>query len=332
MSLTFDDIKKARQRISPYVFPTPVVTSGILNRLFGHEFFFKAENLQRIGAFKARGAMNTLLWAKENNALTPIVAAVSSGNHAQAVAWAASQLNVKAKIFMPANVSKIKVQATKAYGAEVILAKDRQAADAGALAEQKVGSLFVPPYDHDQVICGQGTACLEAAEVIANLDAAVAPVGGGGLISGTLLAAKGMGVSHVFGAEPDIASDATQSYRTGKIHTLTTSPNTICDGVRTLGISERTFEYIKQLDDMIECTDHESIVTTQWLTHLLKLTVEPTAALSFVAAVKWARRQKSKKRILVILTGGNMDQASRTQVYAQDWLEKGLEQFAEEIS
>lgn len=332
MSLTFEDIKKARQRISPYVFPTPVVTSGILNRLFGHEFFFKAENLQRIGAFKARGAMNTLLWAKENKSLTPTVAAVSSGNHAQAVAWAASQLGVKSKIFMPANVSKIKVQATKAYGAEVVLAKDRQAADAGALAEQKAGSLFVPPYDHDQVICGQGTACLEATESLANLHAAVAPVGGGGLISGTLLAAKGMGIAHVFGAEPNAGNDATQSYRTGKIHTLSVSPDTICDGVRTLGISERTFQYIKQLDDMIEVSDHQSIVTTQWLTHLLKLTIEPTAALSFVAAVKWASRQKGSKRILVILTGGNMDQASRQQVYADDWLEKGLERFKSELT
>jgi threo-3-hydroxy-L-aspartate ammonia-lyase len=331
MDLRLADLRAAQARINPFVLRTPLLSSRILNRMFGHDFLFKAENLQRVGAFKARGAMNALLWAKETHSLPSRVCAVSSGNHAQAVAWAASLLGIPSKIFMPANVSQIKAHATRAYGAQVVLTPDRQTAESAALEEQSQGAFFIPPYDHDQVICGQGTACVEAMETEPSFDAVVAPIGGGGLIAGTVIAAKELSSASVIGAEPDKANDAALSFRSGRICSLGGTPPTICDGVRTLRVSERTFHYIQQLEDIVEVSDEEIIISTQWLTHLLKATIEPTAALSFVGAVKWGLRQPTRKRVLVLLTGGNLDHSCRSQVYSEAWLEKGLDAFVERL-
>ncbi len=315
-------VEAAYQRLKPHVTRTPVLTSRLLDRFLGCEIFFKYEGAQKVGAFKARGALNTLLALQEKNQLPERVVAYSSGNHAQAVAWAAKRLGLKSVIFIPEASSKIKIAATKAYGAEVHVTKTRQEAEenANTLALAK-GSFLLPPYDHDDVIAGQGTAAYEAWEELKNLDAVFAPCGGGGLISGTFMATRLFSPdAEVFAAEPLIANDAAQSFRSGKIVRFSDMPKTIADGVRTLSVSPRTFHYIQQLDGFFEIEEEEILYWSQWLMHLLKVTVEPTSALGMAAAHKWLREGNKGKRILVILSGANLDSDTYGKIWAEDHL------------
>ncbi|MDI1228969.1 MAG: serine/threonine dehydratase [bacterium] len=315
-------IEAAYQRLKPHITRTPVLTSRLLDRFLGCEIFFKYEGAQKVGAFKARGALNTLLALQEKNQLPERVVAYSSGNHAQAVAWAAKRLGIKSVIFIPASSSKIKIAATKAYGAEVHVTKTRQEAeqDANTLALAK-GSFLLPPYDHDDVIAGQGTAAYEAWEELKNLDAVFAPCGGGGLISGTFMATRLFSPdAEVFAAEPLIANDAAQSFRSGKIVRFDDMPKTIADGVCTLSVSPRTFHYIQQLDGFFEIEEEEILYWSQWLMHLLKVTVEPTSALGMAAAHKWLREGNKGKRILIILSGANLDSDTYGKIWAEDYL------------
>lgn len=320
-SLHLTDIEAAAKRLAGHIHQTPILTSTFLNNALGHNLYFKAENLQKVGAFKARGAYNTLAWLKEQGNLPQQIVAYSSGNHAQSVAWAAAQFKVKATILMPQDVSKIKAKATAAYGAEVIFCQDRAAAEARSAELAEQGAYLIPPYDHDQVICGQGTAVLEALSQEDPIDSVFAPCGGGGLLSGSLIAAKGSKPDiKVFGAEPVSANDAAQSVKTGQIVRLTESPNTIADGVKTLAVSERTFHYLKQVDGIIEVAEQDILYWTQWLTHLLKVTIEPTSALSMAAACQWLKTQDKNRNVLLVLSGGNMDFDTRSQVWQQDLL------------
>ncbi len=320
--LKLGDVEAALKRIRAMMHLTSIYSSMRLNQLLGHEVYFKAECAQRVGAFKARGAANTLAWLKETNALPKKVIAYSSGNHAQAVAWAARHFGVAAEIFMPKDVSKVKLVATPNYGATVTLFETRQAAEEGAQVAIKAGAARIPPYDHDQVISGQGTACLEAMDQISgDIDAVFVPCGGGGLLSGTWIAAKGRRPSiKVFGGEPLAANDAARSVREGHIIHLEKAPNTIADGVRTLAISDRTFRYLKQVDGIFEITEEEILDWSQWLCHLLKLHLEPTAALGMAAARAWLKKQDKQKKVLVILSGGNMDSATAKKVWEKDRL------------
>lgn len=321
--LTLDDIRLARQRIAPRVHHTPVVSSAQLNRRLGHEIFFKAECLQKVGAFKARGALNTLLWLREQGQLPPRVVAYSSGNHAQAVAWAAGQLGIRAQIVMPADVAAVKLQATRHYGAEVILCARRAEAEQQARQLAQGDGFLLPPYDHNQVICGQGTAALEALQQIGQpLDAVFAPCGGGGLLSGTLIAARGLQpATRVIGGEPLQANDAVRSLVQGHIFRWPNSPQTLADGARTLCVSERTLGYLRQLDDLLEIPEVEIAYWTQWLCHLLKLHCEPTAALGMAAAARWLRNQTRPRQVLVILSGGNMDPVTLQRLWRHNHLE-----------
>jgi threonine dehydratase len=319
--LTLDDIKAASTRLAGHIHTTPVRSSEWLNRNLGHQFYFKAENLQKIGAFKARGGYNTLAWLKERQQLPERVVAYSSGNHAQSVAWAAAQFGIKATILMPQQTSAIKIQATKAYGAQVVICQDRASAEAQAEQLANEGAYLLPPYDHDQVICGQGTVVLEALEQQPNIDAVFVPCGGGGLLSGSVIAAKGINSDiKVFGAEPITANDAAQSLSSGHIVKLAQSPDTIADGVCTLAISERTFSYLKQSDGILEIEESAILYWTQWLTHLLKVTIEPTSALGMAAACQWLATVDSPQKVLIVLSGGNIDHASRCKVWAEDHL------------
>jgi threonine dehydratase len=323
--LTIEDIKWAAVRIEGYVHQTEVISSSQLNHWLGHKIYFKTENQQKVGAFKARGAINTLAWLAVKQQLPCHVVAYSSGNHAQAVAWAAQQFKIKATILMPKEVSTIKVQATAAYGAEVILCENRQEAEAKAAQLAELGAYLIPPYDHDQVICGQGTAVLEAIQQQPHNDAVFVPCGGGGLLSGAVLAVQES--EHdikVFGAEPQAADDAIQSIETGSIVKLDQSPDTIADGVRTLAISERTFEYIKQADGIMRVSEEQIMYWTQWLTHLLKQTIEPTSALGMAAACQWLSTQETPKQVMIILSGGNIDHNSRQKVWSQDYLSQAV--------
>lgn len=321
--VNFQQIKQAHQRIHTYIHHTPVVTSHLLNHSLGHDIYFKAECLQKVGAFKARGGCNAVAHMIERGEKPKRIVANSSGNHAQAVAWAAKAFGIPATIFMPANVSKVKALATQDYGAEIVLCENRIAVDMQVqAAAQEQGTLWIPPYNHEDVIAGQGTATLEALNQINEIDAIFAPCGGGGLLSGTVVAAKHLqsGIQ-VCGVEPLNANDAAQSLRQNKIFAFTETPKTLADGARTPSVGDITFEHLKQLDHFYEAPEEAIIYWTQWLTHLLKLTVEPTSAMSMYGVIEWLKTQSSKQKILVILTGGNLDLITRQTIWNIDCLE-----------
>lgn len=315
-------IKTALSRISPYICRTPLRESQRLNNWLGHEVVFKVEALQKTGAFKVRGALNTLLSLKEQGKLPEKVVAFSSGNHAQAVAWAGQQLGVQVTVYLPGFVSAIKKQATESYGATVISTATRKEAEEYCAKAVSQGAYLIPPFDKDEVIIGQGTACLEALEDGANPDAVFVPCGGGGITSGTYLATKLLAPHvHVYAGEPVQANDAARSYREGKIVAFDTSPPTIADGVRTPSISERTFVYLQQLAGFYEIEEEEICYWTQWITHLLKTTCEPTSAVAMAAAYQWLKQQNTKKRVLIMLSGGNIATETQQLIWKKDYLD-----------
>ena len=322
MNLTLKDIKQAKSRIDSYINTTPILTSSLLNNWLGHEIYFKAENFQKIGAFKARGGVNTLSWLIEKGFKPKNIVANSSGNHAQAVAYAAKQFNIPTTIYMAAYSSKVKVQATKAYGAKVILSETRDITD--ALVEEtskKDGTFWIPPFNHEQVICGQGTAVFEALTELDIIDAVFTPCGGGGLTSGSLIATRGLVPNaKVYGVEPLNANDAAESLRKGSIQRLKKAPDTLADGAMTMAVGDITFEYLKQLDGFYEIEEEYLVYWTQWLTHLLKCRIEPTCAMPMEAIVRWLRTQKTKKRVLMVISGGNVDQSSTQKIWNKDCL------------
>lgn len=321
-TITIDDIRAAARRIQPHLHRTPIFESHLLNDWLGHRVLFKCEMFQKIGAYKARGALNMLLKMQEEGKLPEKIAAFSSGNHAQAVAWGCSKLGIKPTIFVPANSSAIKRSAAESYGAEVIIASTRAEAERRASLAEEGGATLIPPYDHDDIIAGQGTVTLEALEdANTTVDAVFTPVGGGGLISGATIVSKSKGGIKVFAGEPIQANDAAQSLRDGKIFRFEQAPETVADGARTLGISERTFKYIKQCDGIFEITEQEIMYWTQWIMHLLKVTCEPSSALSMCAAFRWLETQTETKTAMVILSGGNISDESYRQIWHKNYLE-----------
>lgn len=322
--IPFSAVEDAYQRIQPHVHLTPIFSSATLDQWLGHRILFKAECLQKVGAFKARGALNTIAHATEQNKKPSKIVANSSGNHAQGVAWAAQQYNIPATIFMPANVSKVKAQATASYGADVVLLETRAEVDlAVEQAAEDPGTLWIPPYNHSDVIAGQGTAALEAlSQVSEPIDSIFAPCGGGGLVSGSLVTARAKSPStQVFGVEPLLANDAAESLRSGFIVPLSGPTQTIADGARTPSVGPLTFEHLQQLDGFYEADENSIIYWTQWLTHLLKLNIEPTSAMSMYGVVEWLKSQTQAKTVLVILTGGNIDQSSHQRIWQEDRLD-----------
>ncbi|MCH2037175.1 MAG: serine/threonine dehydratase [Rickettsiales bacterium] len=281
----------------------------MLNDWVGHRILFKVEGFQKTGSFKIRGALNHLLKRKEQGCLPSHVVAFSSGNHAQAVAYAAQLLGIKATICMPSYASTIKQAATKGYGAEIVTFNTRQEAELAVQEYINNGAHFIHPYDDDDIIAGQGTSCYEALGEHYNYDAIFATCGGGGWLSGTYLAKELLSPqSLVIGCEPLNANDAIQALQSGTIVRLSGTPDTVADGARTLSISKRTFSYLKKLDAFYEA-DEESIgYWTQWLTHLLKITVEPTSCVAMVGAYAWLKQQKKQQTILILLSGGNIAQ------------------------
>lgn len=320
------EVYAAAQRIKPYVVETPILTSSLLNEWLGHNIFFKAECLQRTGAFKARGACNAIARLVDSGQAPKRIVANSSGNHAQAVAWAAHMFNIPATIYIPKTASAVKIQATRSYGAEVVLCDTRQQADKWVEeASQEAGCLWLPPYNHPDIISGQGTATFEALHQIkAPIDAVAVPCGGGGLVSGTYIAAKASRPQTVMiAAEPALGNDASISRQTGKIHRLSESPATLADGARTLAVGNLTFPFIKNVDFFYEVEEDAICYWTQWLQHLLKVHVEPTSAMTMEAVVNWLAQQPKDKQqnVLVVLTGGNIDQATMRKLWETDVLE-----------
>jgi threonine dehydratase len=322
-ALTLADIFQAKKRIAPFVHQTPVVESSLLNELLGHRILFKAECLQKVGAFKARGACNAIVSKIEKNEKPSEIIASSSGNHAQAVAWAAKKFNIPATIYMPKTVSKVKRAATESYGAHAVLCEDRFEADRRVKehAAQSSQVYWIPPYDHDDVISGQGTACLETLMAYPQIDAIAAPCGGGGLLSGSFIAAKGLNPAiQMIGVEPENAADAYQSVQQGSVVKLEKPPLTLADGAATLSISERTLHYLQQLDHFVLANETQIAYWTQWLQHLLKLQIEPTCAMTMVGVVSWLRKQSQPKTVGVIISGGNLDNDKRLAIHQHDYL------------
>ena len=322
MTLVLKDIERAKERIAPYIINTPILTSSSLNNWLGHEIFFKCENFQKIGAFKARGGVNAVSWLLETGQKPKKLVANSSGNHAQAMAFAGKQFDIPTTIFMPEYSSQVKIQATRSYGAEVVLSKDRNITDTLVReAAKEDGAYWIPPFNHEQVICGQGTSALEALSELDNIDAVFAPCGGGGLISGTYIATRGLAPNaEVIGVEPLNANDAAESLRKGSIQKLSAIPETLADGAMTMAVGDITFEYLKQLDGFYEIEEEYIVYWTQWLTHLLKCRLEPTCAMPMEAIRRWLKGKKTKQRVLMIVSGGNVDQPTTQKIWQKDYL------------
>jgi threonine dehydratase len=303
------DVERAAARIAGRVHRTPVLRSRLLDRELGCRVALKAEHLQRVGAFKARGAFNALL-ALDPDRRAAGVLAVSSGNHGQAVALAAAETCGRAVVVMPAGANPAKVAATRAYGAEVVMegvTGDNRETFAADLAAER-GLHLVHPFDDHDVMAGQGTAALELLEDVPDLDLVLVPVGGGGLISGTAAAVAGRSPgTRVVGVEPAAAADAQASLRAGRRIPLPAAPATVADGVRALCVGERPFEVIRRLvDDIVTVTDAELLDAMALCWSRTKQLIEPTAALGLAALRTGAVRGT---RVGVVLTGGNVDAA-----------------------
>lgn len=305
---TYQDVEAAAQRIAGFAHKTPVMTSTTVNNEFGAEFFFKCENFQRMGAFKFRGALNALSQLSPEQKKAGVIA-FSSGNHAQGIALAAQILNIPATILMPIDSPEVKVAATQGYGAKVIrfdrYTQDREQR-CRELAEQN-GLTIIPPYDHVDIIAGQGTAAKELFEEVGELDALFVCLGGGGLLSGCALAARALSPNcKVYGVEPEAGNDAQQSFRSGKIVHIAT-PKTIADGAQTQHIGHYTFELIKQnVDDILTVTDAQLVDRMKFYAERMKIIVEPTGCLSFAATLN-IKEQLRGQRVGIIISGGNVD-------------------------
>jgi threonine dehydratase len=307
---TYDDVAAAAQRLEGHAHKTPVLTSTTVNEALGAQLFFKCENFQRMGAFKFRGAFNALARFTPEQRKAGVVA-FSSGNHAQAVALSAKLLGIPATIIMPHDAPASKVAATKGYGGNVV-SYDRYTEDREQIGRdlaEKHGLTLIPPYDHEDVICGQGTAAKELIEEVGPLDAIFTPLGGGGLLSGTALAAKALSPDcKVYGVEPAAGNDGQQSFRSGSIVHIDT-PKTIADGAQTQHLGHLTFAIIQRdVTDILTASDEELVDCMAFLASRMKLIVEPTGCLAFAAAKQMKDALKGK-RVGIVLSGGNVDLA-----------------------
>ena len=300
-------VRAAHARIRPHVHRTPMLTSRSLDAAAESKLFFKCENLQKVGAFKARGACNAVFSLDDAEARRGVITH-SSGNHGAAVAWAAGRRGIPAWVVMPENSAEIKKAAVKGLGATVrFCVPTLEARDTICAAVQaETGAVLVHPYDDWRVIAGQGTAALELLEEVPDLDAIITPVGGGGLLSGTAIASRGIKPSiHVYGAEPAGADDAWRSLQSGRI-VPQTDPRTIADGLRSsLGV--KTFAVLSTLVDAIGTTSEEAIVRAMRLTwDKLKLVIEPSSAVPLAALLE-RKLPVAGLRVGIVISGGNVD-------------------------
>ena len=305
---TYDDVAAAAQRLKGHAHRTPVMSSRTMNREIGGEVFFKCENLQRMGAFKFRGAFNALSRFDAQQKKAGVVT-FSSGNHAQAIALSAALLGIPATIVMPNDAPAAKMAATRGYGGKVVT-YDRYSEDREAIGRdlaEKHGLTLIPPYDHPDVIAGQGTAAQELFEEVGKLDTLFVCLGGGGLLSGSALAARALAPRcKIYGVEPQAGNDGQQSFRSGAIVHIDT-PKTIADGAQTQHLGAYTFEIIRRdVDDILTASDEELVDCMRFFATRMKLMVEPTGALG-LAAARAMKAQLQGQRVGVIISGGNVD-------------------------
>uniref|UniRef100_UPI0030F582B5 threo-3-hydroxy-L-aspartate ammonia-lyase n=1 Tax=uncultured Acidovorax sp. TaxID=158751 RepID=UPI0030F582B5 len=305
---TFDDLRAAAQRLHGIAHRTPVLRSTSADESTGAQVFFKCENLQRTGAFKFRGAYNTLAQFTPEQRERGVLA-FSAGNHAQAIALSARLLDMPAVIVMPEDAPATKMAATREYGAQVVTynryTEDREAISR-RLAQER-GMTLVPPFDHPHVIAGQGTAAMELLEEVPGLDYLFVCVGGGGLLAGSTLAAQVMAPGcRLVGVEPEAGNDGQQSFKAGHIVQIPT-PHTIADGAQTQALGQLTFPIIAEgVEDMVTATDEQLVQALRFFAERMKIVVEPTGALAF-AGVRNGSVDVRGKRVGVLISGGNVD-------------------------
>jgi len=306
-SLNLETIRAAQQRIRPYIHRTPVLTNSWLNDACGASLFFKCENFQKVGAFKARGATNAV-FALDDETARRGVATHSSGNHGVAVARAAKLRGIPAHIVMPSNSAKVKIRAVEGYSAQVVFCEPTEESREIKCEEmiKKTGAMLIHSFENEHVIAGQGTAAMELLEDITDLDVIMCPVGGGGLLSGTAIAAKSMRPQiKVIAVEPENADDAAQSFRAGR-RLVTEKKFTIADGLRT-NIGEPNFAIVQQyVDDIVTVSEEAIVLAMRTIWETMKIVVEPSAAVPY-AAIAERISDVEKKRVGFILTGGNVD-------------------------
>lgn len=305
---TYADVAAAAERIAGHAHRTPVLTSRTVNEALGAQVFFKCENFQRMGAFKFRGAFNALSRFSEAQRKHGVVT-FSSGNHAQAIALSARLLGMPATIVMPHDAPAAKVAATRGYGGRVVI-YDRYRDDReqiGRELAEKEGLTLIPPYDHADVIAGQGTAAAELFQEVGALDAVFAPLGGGGLLSGTALATRELSPgAELYGVEPEAGNDGQQSFAAGSIVHIDT-PKTIADGAQTQHLGNLTFQIIRRdVNAILTASDAELVEGMRFFASRMKMLVEPTGCLSFAAA-RQRKAQLEGKRVGIIVSGGNVN-------------------------
>ncbi|KWO10928.1 threo-3-hydroxy-L-aspartate ammonia-lyase [Burkholderia cepacia] len=305
---TYDDVAAAAARLEGHAHRTPVMTSRTIDEALGAQVFFKCENLQRMGAFKFRGAFNALSRFDAEQRRNGVVA-FSSGNHAQAIALSARILGIPVTIVMPQDAPAAKIAATRGYGGKVVT-YDRYTEDREQIGRDlaaRHGLTLIPPYDHPDVIAGQGTAAKELFDEVGPLDAVFTPLGGGGLLSGTALATRALSPNAtLYGVEPEAGNDGQQSFRSGAIVHIDT-PRTIADGAQTQHLGNLTFPIIRRdVDDILTATDAELVDCMRFFATRMKIVVEPTGCLSF-AAVRRMKDALQGKRVGVVISGGNVD-------------------------
>lgn len=306
---TAQDVVDAAQRLRGIAHRTPVLRSSTADDMLGAQVFFKCENLQRTGAFKFRGAFNALAQfddaQRERGVLT-----FSAGNHAQAIALAARLLDMPALVVMPQDAPSAKMAAARAYGAQVVtydpLSEDREAISRQLSLER--GMALVPPSDHPEVIAGQGTAAMELLEEVPRLDALFVPVGGGGLLAGTLLATKAaLPLCRVYGVEPDVANDAQESLRAGEIIEIAPARSTIADGARATSVAPLAFDIIqREAEGIVTASDPQLTEAMRFFAERMKIVVEPTGALALAGALRGTCELRGM-RVGILVSGGNVD-------------------------
>ena len=305
---TYDDVVRASERLAGNAHRTPVLTSATADAISGASIFFKCENFQRMGAFKFRGGYNAIARLTPEQRAAGVVT-FSSGNHAQAIALCARTLGIPATILMPKDAPQAKIAATEGYGGKVVLfdryTEDRE--QIGRSLAQKHGLTLIPPYDHPHIIAGQGTAAKELFEEVGELDALFVCLGGGGLLSGSALAARSLSPNcRVYGVEPLAGNDGQQSFRSGKLVKIET-PKTIADGVQTQQLGLQNFEIIRRnVDDILTVTDEQLVQSMHFFAERMKMVVEPTGCLGAAAVMQNVVPVRGA-RVGVIISGGNVD-------------------------
>ena len=310
----FDQIQAAQKRLKGWANVTPIISSRTLNGMVDAEVFFKCENLQRVGAFKFRGAFNSISQLSDEQKAGGVIS-YSSGNHGQAIASVCQMLNIKATIVMPDNAPAIKRAATEGYGAMIIEYDPTVTVREDIAKELAIehGYTTIPPFDHEHVIAGQGTAALELFDEIGDLDLLLVPCGGGGLLSGSAITARAVAPKcRVIGIEPELADDATRSFRTGKLHTVQ-NPPTIADGTRTPSLGRITFPLVLEfVNDMQTVSESSIMEAVKFFFYRMKQVVEPSGALGLAALM--SKTVHAEGKIGIIISGGNIDAEMMTKI------------------